>query len=150
MRIMISSVRIHFFRLIAKYAVAAKFKRAGTSISEWRKLEAWLIQFQKIPPGTEIQPVEVNGLTAEWVQAAKATQESAILYLHGGGFIIGSPATHRELAAYLSAAAKTRILSLDYRLAPEHPFPAATQDAISAYRWLLDQGYPPKRIVMGA
>lgn len=144
-----SNLQRYFLRLIVKYVVGAKFKRAGTSLPEWRKFDEWSIKNQKVPPGTEIQPVEVNGLAAEWVRAANVRTDNVILYLHGGGFIIGSPATHRELAAYLSAAANIQVLSLDYRLAPEHPFPAAMEDTISAYHWLIEQGCSAKRIVIG-
>jgi len=63
-----------------------------------------------------------------------------VLYLHGGGYVIGSPRSHRHLAAAIAGAAGTSALLLDYRLAPEHPFPAAVDDAVAAYRWLLDQG----------
>ena len=146
-----SSLSSRFARLIVKYVMAAPYKRAGTSIPEWRKLVQPYIKLQKLPAGTEIQPVEAlsRDLAAEWVCAPAAQTDRAILYLHGGAFIMGSPATHRELAARLSAAARARVLVLDYRLAPEHPFPAAMQDAMSAYQWLLDQGYADEQITIG-
>ncbi len=75
--------------------------------------------------------------------------DTAVLYLHGGAFVTGSPATHRELVARLSAAINAGLLVLDYRLAPEHPFPAAMEDAVSAYQWLLDKGFSEKRLVIG-
>ena len=145
------SLSSQFARLIVKYVMAPPYRRAGTSISEWRKLVQPYIKFQKVPAGTEIQPVEAlsRGLAAEWVRAPAAQTDRVILYLHGGACIMGSPATHQELAARLSAAAHVRVLVLDYRLAPEHPFPAAMQDAMSAYRWLLDQGYADERLVIG-
>ena len=133
-----SSLSSQFARLIVKYVMAPPYKRAGMSISEWRKLMQPYIKFQKLPAGTVVQPASVNGIAAEWVRAPTAQTDCAILYLHGGAFIMGSPATHRELAARLSAAARARVLVLDYRLAPEHPFPAAVQDAMSAYHcWAI-------------
>jgi phosphinothricin tripeptide acetyl hydrolase len=71
-----------------------------------------------------------------------------VLYLHGGGYVIGSPRSHRHLAAAIAGAAGASALLLDYRLAPEHPFPAAVEDATAAYRWLLDQATAPERIVI--
>jgi monoterpene epsilon-lactone hydrolase len=108
-----------------------------------------LSRFQRIPAGTQTHSILINGLAAEWVDAAGARLDRAILYLHGGAFVIGSPTTHRELAARLSATAEARILVLDYRLAPEHPFPAAVQDATAAYCWLLDNGYAKECLVIG-
>ena len=84
---------------------------------------------QYIPTGTEIWPVLVNGVPAEWVRTPAAQTNNVILYLHGGAFVSGSPATHRELAARLSAATQAKILVLDYRLAPEHPFPGSSSRA---------------------
>src|SRR5579862_5711990 len=94
------------------------------------------------------QPVTANGVKSEWVSAPDADAGRAILYLHGGGYVIGSINTHRALAGRLSRAAKARVLVIDYRLAPEHPFPAAVDDAVSAYRWMLAQGLKPSRIAV--
>jgi monoterpene epsilon-lactone hydrolase len=94
------------------------------------------------------EPVTAGGVKAEWVSAPDADAGRAILYLHGGGYVIGSINTHRALAGRLSRAAKARVLVIDYRLAPEHPFPAAVDDAVSAYRWMLTQGLKPSRIAV--
>ena len=94
------------------------------------------------------EPVTANGVKAEWVSAPEADPGRAILYLHGGGYVIGSINTHRSLAARLSRAAKARVLVIDYRLAPEHPFPAAVDDSVAAYRWMLAQGLKPSRIAV--
>jgi len=94
------------------------------------------------------EPVTANGVKSEWVFAPDADSGRAILYLHGGGYVIGSIATHRSLAARLSRAAKARVLVIDYRLAPEHPFPAAVDDSVAAYRWMLAQGLKPSRIAV--
>ncbi len=90
-----------------------------------------------------ISEVEANGVPGEMVRANGASEDSVTLYLHGGGYVIGSPATHRELARRLSTATGGSVLVIDYRLAPENPFPAPVEDAVSAYRWLLDQGNDP-------
>jgi acetyl esterase/lipase len=93
--------------------------------------------------------VDLDGLSGDWVQGPGAAADAVILHLHGGAFVTGSPEAYRELAARISTAAGFRVFSLDYRLAPEHPFPAAIEDTVSAYRWLLDQGYPASRLVVG-
>jgi len=80
---------------------------------------------------------------------ASLFSDAAILYLHGGGFIMGSPATHRELAARVSSAGGACVLSLGYRLLPEYPFPAALDDARTAYRWLLERGYASDQLIIG-
>jgi epsilon-lactone hydrolase len=94
------------------------------------------------------EPVSAGGVKAEWITAPNAAADRAILYLHGGGYIMGSINTHRELIARLSKAAQARVLALDYRLAPEHPFPAPVEDATAAYRWMLAQGLKPSRIAV--
>src|SRR5439155_14601864 len=80
--------------------------------------------------------------------APNASGERAVLYLHGGGYAIGSLGFVRDFCARLSAAADARVLSLDYRQGPENPFPAAVDDAVAAYRWLVAEGTDPARIVV--
>jgi acetyl esterase/lipase len=101
-----------------------------------------------VPADVEREPVTAGGVKAEWLTAAGAVRDRAVLYLHGGGYVIGSINTHRALGGGVSRAAKARVLVLDYRLAPEHPHPAAVDDAVSAYRWLLQQGISPRRIAL--
>src|SRR5437867_3915082 len=76
-----------------------------------------------VDPAVKLQPVQAESIKSEWVAAPEADQGRAILYLHGGGYVIGSINTHRSLAARISKAAKARVLLIDYRLAPEHPHP---------------------------
>jgi epsilon-lactone hydrolase len=106
--------------------------------------------FTDFPSARQVkcEPVSAGGVKAEWITAPNAAADRAILYLHGGGYIMGSINTHRELIARLSKAAQARILALDYRLAPEHPFPAPVEDATAAYRWMLAQGLKPSRIAV--
>jgi acetyl esterase/lipase len=92
--------------------------------------------------------VDADGVPAELVSSGEASSGRAILYLHGGGYVIGSSSTHRELARRLCAAADADVLVIDYRLAPENPFPAAVEDAVSAYRWLVGQGCEPADIAI--
>ena len=88
-----------------------------------------------------------NGVPAEWI-AAPGAELGAILYLHGGAYTLGSINTHREMVARLSRSTGMRALIINYRLAPEHPYPAALEDATTAYRWLLAQGNDPARILI--
>ncbi len=101
-----------------------------------------------VPGDVKCEPVTAGGVKAGWITAPGAATDRAILYLHGGGYGIGSINTHRALAASLSRAAKARVLLIDYRLAPEHPHPAAVEDATAAYRWLLAQGLQPKKLAV--
>lgn len=102
-----------------------------------------------LPAGTRVESVDVDGIPAAWISPAGADQERVVLYLHGGAYILGSLTSHRELVARLCAAAGVRGLQIDYRLAPEHVFPAALDDALAAYRWLLANGTKPEHIVLG-
>src|ERR1700687_3928835 len=100
------------------------------------------------PADVASQRVDAGGVPAEWVVTPQSVQERVILYLHGGGYVMGSINTHRSLAVNLSRAAAARVLLIDYRLAPEYPHPAAVEDATTAYRWLLSSGVHPSRIAV--
>jgi monoterpene epsilon-lactone hydrolase len=121
---------------------------ADLSIEEQRaQMEVNLTQFQ-LPTDVRCEPVDAGGVPAEWITIPGAVAERVICYLHGGGYVLGSINTHRELASRLSRAASARVLILDYRLAPENPFPAALDDSTAAYRWLLSIGVDPARLVI--
>jgi len=100
------------------------------------------------PAGARCETVKAGSVPAEWVDAPGCDPNRAVLFLHGGGYVIGSVNTHRRLAYNISAASGARVLVIDYRLAPEHPFPAAVDDAADAWRWLLDQGFAPERLAI--
>ena len=103
-----------------------------------------------LPSDTSVEPVTAGGRPAEWIRPAGARGDAALLYLHGGGYVIGSPRSHRHLAEALARAAGIACLLPDYRLAPEHPFPAAVDDALAAYRWLVEEKQiAPGRIAVG-
>jgi acetyl esterase/lipase len=89
-----------------------------------------------------------NGIKGLWLRSPNADPERALLYLHGGGYIVGSPVTVMHVTSFLAAQAGIVCFSLDYPLAPEHPFPAALDNALAAYKMLLDKGFKPERIVL--
>lgn len=109
-------------------------------------VDALVRRMPKPPRGVSVSPTNAGGVPAEWVIAPDAVDGRAILYFHGGGYASGSPASARDLVWRLSAAARRRVLVLDYRLAPEHPFPAAVEDATTAYHHLLSNGFAPASI----
>ena len=102
------------------------------------------------PPHTRTLPVDADGVRADLIATPASEGERHVLFLHGGAFIIGSPNLYRHLTWRIASAARARVLAVDYRLAPEHPFPAALEDAFTAYNWLVTGGADPTRIaVMG-
>jgi monoterpene epsilon-lactone hydrolase len=111
------------------------------------QMEAGLAQFE-VPTDVRCEPVSAGGVPAEWITAPGVNTERVIYYLHGGGYAYGSINTHREMVSRLSRAASARVLIIDYRLAPENPFPAALDDSTAAYRWLLSVGVNPTRLVI--
>lgn len=119
------------------------------SIEESRALFESMTSIFQTPEDVRCEPAQADGVPVEWVVAPGASEDRVILYLHGGGYAIGSLTTHRELVSRLSRAAGARALSVGYRLAPEHPHPAALEDSMAAYRWLLAGGTDPARIAIG-
>lgn len=101
-----------------------------------------------VPADITTTPLLLDSIPAEWVHPLWTSREHVILYLHGGGYTSGSPALHRDLVHRIARAAGMAALAIDYRLAPEHPFPAALEDAVFAYRWLIQQGFPPDKIAV--
>jgi len=123
-------------------------KLSDLGIEEQRaQMEVGFAQF-KVPPDVHCDPVDAGGVPAEWITTPNVLPERVVYYLHGGGYVIGSINTHREMVSRLSRAASARVLIIDYRLAPENPFPAAVDDSIAAYRWLLSVGVDPARLVI--
>ena len=126
------------------------FKEMGAKMGEAKDMDdmrAIMIETQA-PDGVTCTPVEAGGVSAEWSVAAGVDEAKVVLYVHGGGYVMGSAGSHRDVTGRLSKAAGARVLSLNYRLAPEHPFPAPVDDAVAAYRWLLAQGISPGNIAV--
>jgi acetyl esterase/lipase len=103
---------------------------------------------ERVATDIKCEPVSVGGIRGEWIIPPETVAERAILYLHGGGYVMGSVNTHRALIARIARASRARALALEYRLAPEHPFPAAVEDATNAYRWLLAQNFNSGKIAV--
>jgi len=101
-----------------------------------------------LPDDVTIAASEAGGVPAERLSPANAAGPRTILYLHGGGYVLGSPRSHRHMIAHLARAARASAVAINYRLAPEHPFPAAVEDAVSAYRGLLNEGVPASSITL--
>lgn len=103
---------------------------------------------QLMPWNVFLEDVDIEGMPGEWVRPARAQPGRVLLYLHGGGYVLGSLNTHRALVGTLAQRCGVTALAINYRKAPEYPFPAALDDARLAYRWLLAQGYKPANIMV--
>jgi len=101
-----------------------------------------------VAPGVEVSAIEAGTVPCERLVAEGADLDRAVLYLHGGAYTRGSVRSHRSFCSRLSAAVGAPVLAVDYRLAPEHPYPAAVEDAVVAYRWLLGEGLEPDRVAI--
>jgi acetyl esterase/lipase len=135
-----------FHRLVER--LRARPSAPNPSVAEIRSGFVALSRQYPPPAGTHVEKVNAAGVPAEWVTVPESDPSRVILYFHGGGYTLGSAETHRDLVARLCRAAGARALSVDYRLAPEHRFPAAVDDAVASYRWLLDQAVPPGAIAV--
>lgn len=105
-------------------------------------------EFNRVADDITIEPVDSGGIKAEWIAAPNVASDRVLVFFHGGSYVVCSAKTHRDIAARLSRAAGARVLNVDYRLAPEHPFPAALDDARSVYQWLLAMNFTPSKIVL--
>lgn len=101
-----------------------------------------------IPEDVKIKIIDAGGVPAEWQTVSGAIENRVLLYIHGGGMVMGSPNSHRLLTVALGEVTKMRVLSVDYRLAPEHPYPAPLEDCTAVYNWLLSTGIKPENIVI--
>ena len=123
---------------------------AGADVLQMRAGMAAASANAPMPEGVACTPVEASaGFAGEWTAAGGVRNDACLIYFHGGGYVMGSIATHRGLVAGLSKATGVRALSVDYRLGPEHPFPAAVDDAVAAYCHVRSLGIPASRIVLG-
>lgn len=122
--------------------------KAAGSPQELRDSMAASTAEMVLPDDVTIEPVDAGGVPGEWTRLPGQVDDAALLYLHGGGYVVCSPGTHRNLCATIARQLGAPVLSLDYRLAPEHPHPAAVEDSTAAFRWLLAQGFAPSRLAV--
>ncbi|RTQ48229.1 steryl acetyl hydrolase [Hymenobacter gummosus] len=125
---------------IARHRPSVNGLRLGLELSTLLQFMPWGVHFHRAETGCDV--------VAEWIEPEGADQQRVLLYLHGGGYVMGSLNTHRGFIGALAQRCGLRALSVDYRKAPEHPFPAALDDALAAWRWLLTQGYAPHDIML--
>ncbi|MBD3273710.1 MAG: alpha/beta hydrolase fold domain-containing protein [Candidatus Marinimicrobia bacterium] len=135
----------HLFKLQLKPEVVDE----NFSVAQFREDVDKATARMKMPKGVAANPVDIHGMNAEWIVPEDTVENKVILYIHGGGFISGSCETHRMHVAKFAQGTHLKSLLFDYRLAPEHPFPAAVEDCVTAYQWLLDEGYRPEDIIVG-
>ena len=118
------------------------------SVEEQRAVMEASADMFPVEPDIVSREVDAGGVPADWVTVDGSDADHVVLYLHGGGYVMGSRNTHRGLAGRIARAAKARVLLPEYRLAPEHPFPAAVDDATACWRWLVSQGFAPQRMAI--
>jgi monoterpene epsilon-lactone hydrolase len=121
---------------------------AGLSLEERRAAMTMMQGNLPMPDDISMQEVDIDGVPGRWISVTGVRDDAVILYFHGGGYVMGSLDTHQELMGRLSRSCDARVLGVDYRLAPEAPYPAAVEDAVKSYRWLLDQGVPSDRVML--
>jgi acetyl esterase/lipase len=132
------------FELLAETQRATWSLMPKVGVVRWRYASQ---MFRLEAEGVSRRTVDAGGVLAEWFEPPDPGGPT-VLYLHGGGFVLGSPETHARLIAELAVACGSRVLAIDYRLAPEHPSPAALEDALAAYRALLASGVKPQDVIL--
>lgn len=133
-----------FFKLTKKFVY-----RHDYTPDKYRKGMDFFTSFLRKPKNVKYEIEMVDHMDALWIRPNNIDNDSVILYLHGGGYGMGSIKSHKKLAARIARAAHTQCLIIEYRLAPEHPFPAALEDSVSAYKWLLNKGFRPEKVAIG-
>ena len=118
------------------------------SLEEQRANYDAMLSAEAVGEDVSVQPVTIEHIVADIVSTPSSADDRVILYFHGGGYVIGSNVGYRGFAGRLAQATDSRVCVVNYRLAPEHPFPAALDDAVMAYGWLRQQGYAANRIVI--
>ena len=144
------SLRTKLINFLMRHTVKPLLRRQGAEIDLIRRrMGSDPSKVKTLPETIESFVVEIDGLKIERISSKSSTRTRALLYFHGGGYVLGASPGHRDLAAALAEMADLAVYLVDYRLAPEHPFPAAVDDALQAYQWLLEQGFEPSQIILG-
>ena len=141
------SLRARFQKSFTRHVLRPRLSPSAT-LQQQRWWLDKLAGLAMLPWGCKTENIDCDGVPAEWVSVGEVPNSPVLLYLHGGGYCIGSPKSHRNVVARLAKGLGCRALVPDYRLAPEHPFPAPLLDVVKVYRWLLAQGVAPQQIVL--
>ena len=128
---------------VSRRTMKNRLGASGSVPKERENLEKMSGLMSRRTPGA---PATINGVPGEWQLPQTGDGGRTILYLHGGGYVLGSPLSHRDMVGAIADAAHARAFIADYRLGPEHPFPAAVEDAVAAYQGLLDSGIDPAKL----
>lgn len=143
------SLQSRLLRLAVRWLVAPTVSGEAPVALRRRRLERVArLSRLPLPLCTRIEPTTLRGVPADWVRNTRLGQRRTVLYLHGGAYAVGSPRVYREFAAHIARSWQAQVAVIDYRLAPEHPYPAAAEDAFAAYRALLEQGIPAHELVV--
>ena len=143
------SIQLFLLNPILRFRIKRRFKKKP-DILELRPVMAEAGAMQKpVPADIDVAPVRIGGVRAERLAAHDTRTDAAFLYIHGGGWVAGSPETHRSLTWRLTKQIGIPVFAIDYRLAPEHPFPAGLDDCVAAYRGLIASGVDASSIVVG-
>ena len=137
-------------RIFLKIMKLMKMKDYGPiDVEKKRKnLESRVFLFRK-PRDVRVEQVLIEGVSCEWLFPPNSNKNCVIIYLHGGAYTAGSPNTHRGIAARIGKTSEIPVLFIDYSLAPENPFPAALEDVIAVYKWLIEQRkFKPNKIII--
>jgi monoterpene epsilon-lactone hydrolase len=141
------SVRGHIARLALRLFIKSGYRREPIEAARERfKRMEWLVP--PPPRGTRTENLHIGDMPAAMITVREARLDYAVLFLHGGAYVVASFRNYGHFTWRIGRAARARVLAVDYRLAPEHPFPAALDDAAAAYRWMLDQGCKPERMLI--
>lgn len=144
------SVRLAAINLFLRLVEKPWLARAKDPLAARARFEATARRWFRTPADANVIEDRLEGpagpIPTDWVSRGRPDRRAVVIYLHGGAYMMGSRATHRHVAAWLAGFAGARVALPEYRLAPEHPYPAATDDALACYRALLDSGYDPARI----
>ena len=139
------SLRSHFW----KYIIRKMYKEKRMTIAEIRAQDANAGKFMGHPPkGVEVEYVSIGGNNAAWIRPSAADKSKVLLHIHGGGYVTGSIASYLRMCILTAQTLKMNVLLPQYSLAPEHPFPAALDDVLKIYRYLLSDGYQPQDIII--
>jgi len=143
------SIQLFVADAVVRVMMKRRFRKSGTVMTLRTIMDDLARRARRAPKHIQVSVISLGGVRTERLQPDMANEKRALLYIHGGGFVAGHPANHRQLTWRLAEKTNMPVYAIDYRLAPEHPYPAALDDAVTAYRTLLDKGVTSQHIAVG-